>query len=100
VAHHVVGILQPWQVGGVGPAATEESHTGFTCGQGLLYLLTPFASAKTRHVTKHPLSAKSDSQPVPHPSAGTAGMIPVVADDNAVAFSSKTGTHDSPQQRL
>ena len=97
MAHHVVGILQAWQVGGVGPAAADDGHTGLTGGQSLLYLVAPFARANTRHITKHPLSAKTDSQPVPHTSAGAAGIIAAVADENAAAFSSKTGIHDPRQ---
>jgi len=59
--------------------------------------LAPFARANTRHITKHPLSAKTDAQPVPHTSAGAAGIIAAVADENAAAFSSKSGTHDAWQ---
>ena len=69
------GILQTWQAGGVGPAAADYGHTGLTGSQGLHFLLMPFASADTRHITKHPLSAKTDAQPVPHTSAGSAGVI-------------------------
>jgi hypothetical protein len=97
VAHHVVGILQAWQVGGVGPAAADHGHTGLTGSQGLLYLLAPFTRVNTRHITKQRLSAKTNSQPVPHTSAGSAGIIAAVADENATAFSSMIGIHDLRQ---
>ena len=69
------GILQTWQVGGVGLAAADYGHTGLTGRQGLLYLLAPFVRADTRHITEHPLSAKTDAQPVPHRSAGAVGVF-------------------------
>jgi hypothetical protein len=89
--------LQTWQVGAVGPAAADYGHTGLTGRRGLLYLFAPFARADTRHITKHPLSPKSDAQAVPHTSAGSAGVIAAVADENATAFSSNTETHYSRQ---
>jgi len=69
------GILQTWQVGAVGPAAADYGNTGLTGRRGWLYLLAQFARADTRHITKHPLSAKTVSQPVPHRSAGGVGVI-------------------------
>jgi len=69
------GILQTWQVGAVGPASADYGHTGLTGRRGRLYLLMPFARAYTRHIAKNPLSAKTDSQPVPHTSAGAVGVF-------------------------
>jgi len=69
------GILQTWQVGAVGLAAADYGNTSLNGRRGLLYLLMPFARADTRHIAKHPLSAKTDAQPVPHRSAGAVGVI-------------------------
>jgi len=69
------GILQTWQVGGVGPASADYGNTGLTGSQGLLFLLTPFARADTRHSTEHPFSANNDAQPVPHRSVGAVGVF-------------------------
>ncbi len=69
------GILQTWQVGAVGPAAADYGNTSLNGRRGLLFLLTPFARADTRHSTEHPLSAKTDAQPVPHRSVGAVGVF-------------------------
>ena len=97
MAHHVVGILQAGQVGGVSPATADDGHAGLAGRQGLLNLLPPLARADAGHISKQPFPAKTDPQPIPYPPAGSSGIITAVADEDAAALSCKTRAHDSWQ---
>ena len=85
MAHHVVGILEARQVGAISPAASDHSYTGAAGGQGLVDLPAPSACTDHGHIAENPLPAKPDPQPIPYPTAGSAGIITAVADENTVA---------------
>lgn len=84
VAHHVIVVDETRPVGRIAPTQADHRQANSGGRQRLVDFLTPLAWPDAGHVAKDLLQPKGNAELVIQPPAGPTGIIPAIADKDAV----------------